>query len=120
VLVGLLHVHLHEGAGQLLLFPGRRCLAGAKPNDDVLPAHGLTGVQGYVLNDPVALVEDPQNRDALRHRRHTALSVSRRRDPLPRQWSIRQFASLATRGERERDEQRCGDPAHAYSGIHGS
>jgi hypothetical protein len=113
---------LHERAGQLLLFPRRRRLAGAQPHDHVLPAHRLAGAEGHVLDDAVALVEDPEDGHALRHRRHAALSRGRhqrftagRRERI----LLLLFAAPAC-GEPQRNEQRCSEPVHAYSGIHGS
>jgi len=77
-LVGLLDVDLDEGTGQLLLLPRRRCLASPEPHNDVLPARRLAGVERDVLNDPVALVEDAQDGNALRHWSDSALTVRRR------------------------------------------
>jgi hypothetical protein len=62
-------VDLDEGAGQLLHFPGRGRLAGAKPHDDVAGADRLARVQREFAHLAVALVEQPQHRDALGHRR---------------------------------------------------
>jgi hypothetical protein len=63
------HAELDEGAGQLLDFPGRGRLAGAKANDGVADPNGLPGFQGQVSRDAVALVEEAEHRHALRHRR---------------------------------------------------
>jgi hypothetical protein len=78
-------------------------------------------MQGDVLYDAVALVEDAEDGDALSHRRDTALSVRRRGDLRSRRSSrILLLRALAARAEREGNQQRCGKPLHAYSGIHGS
>jgi len=120
-LVRLLHVELDERAGQLFIFPRRRRLARPKPHDHILPSHRLAGVERDVLNDTVALVEDAEHRHALRHRRHSTLACgSRRRLPRTRQRCVLLLASLTARGERERDQQRCRNLFHAYSGIQGS
>jgi hypothetical protein len=66
-LVRLLDVDLHEGAGELFLFPRRRRFAGAKAHDHVLPADRLARMERDVLDDAVALVEDAQHSNALRH-----------------------------------------------------
>jgi hypothetical protein len=120
LLVRLLHVELDEGAGQLLVFPRRRRLARPQPHDRVLPPHRLPGVKRNVLDDPVALVEDAEHRDPLRHRRHPALAVSRRRRlPRRRQRDSLLLVALAARRKgqhRQRDSRR----AHVYSGIQGS
>jgi hypothetical protein len=70
------------------------------------------------LDDAVALVENSENRHALRHRRHAALA-GRGRTDLPRHRRILLFASAARR-KRKRDQQQSGEPAHVYSGIQGS
>ena len=66
---GIADVDLDEGAGQLLHLPGRGRLAGAQPHDDVAGANRLARVQREFAHLAVALVEQPQHRDALRHRR---------------------------------------------------
>jgi len=68
-----MHVDLDEGAGELLRFPRRGRLAGAKADDHVLPPNRLSRLQGDVLNDAIALVEDAEDGDALGHRRNPAL-----------------------------------------------
>jgi hypothetical protein len=115
------NVKLDEGAGQLLLFPRCGLLARAKADDRVLPAHRLARPQGDVLDDAVTLVEDSKHRDALRHRRDPALPGGGRGDSPPR-GSRRNLVLRAAPagGERERNQQRCGDFAHFYSGIQGS
>jgi hypothetical protein len=78
-------------------------------------------MQGHVLDDAVALVEDPEHRDALRHRRDSALAGRRDRRVRPRRsGGIVLFGALAARGEREHSQQGCGGCPHAYSGIQGS
>jgi hypothetical protein len=74
-----------------------------------------------VLLDPVALVQDAEDGDALRHRSDSALSRGRGRN-IPRRSHSRVLllgAAVAS-GERERHQQRDGKAPHAYSGIHGS
>jgi hypothetical protein len=120
-LVGLLHVDLDERAGQLLLFPRRGRLARPQPYDDVLPAHRLAGVERDILDDAVALVEDAEHGDALRHRRHAALAVGGRGGlPRRRQGLVGRLAALPARGERKRSDQGYDGCLHAYSGIQGS
>jgi hypothetical protein len=73
------------------------------------------------LNDAVALVEDAEHRDALRHRRDAALAVRGRRDlPGDRGGSILLLGTLAAGREYERKKQRCSGSMHCYSGIQGS
>jgi hypothetical protein len=74
-----------------------------------------------ILDDAVALVEDPEHRDALRHRRHATLSGrSRRRLSGARPGRILLLGPLAARGKCEGREQGCSGRLHAYSGIQGS
>jgi hypothetical protein len=121
LLVGALDVELDESAGQLLIFPRRGGLAGAKPDDDILPTSRLAGVERDILDDPVTLVEDAEHGDALRHWGDRLLGCGPRLAPrgLGR-WRILPLRAAAARGERERDQQRSGEFPHAYSGIHGS
>jgi hypothetical protein len=93
-LVRLLDIDLDEGAGQLFVFPRRGRLARPQAHDHVLPADRLAGMQRNRLNDAIALVEQAQNRDALRHRRDAALAV-RRRGGLARRRQRRILAFLA-------------------------
>jgi hypothetical protein len=117
----LLDVDLDESAGQLLLFPRRSRLARPQADDQVLPAGRLAGVQGHGLDDAIALVEDAQQRDALRHRCDPAITIGRGGDlPRPRQRNILLVLAFAARGERAGSQQRCSESAHAYSGIQGS
>jgi hypothetical protein len=66
------HVELDKGAGQLLHLPGRRRLAGAEPDDHIVRCTDrLSGLQRQVARDAVALVEQADHGDALRHRRRS-------------------------------------------------
>jgi hypothetical protein len=84
--VSLAHVELDEGAGQHLLLPRRRRLAGAQADDDVADPHGMAGLELDVARDAVALVEQPQHSHPIRHwgrpgsnRRHRLRLVDRHR-----------------------------------------
>jgi hypothetical protein len=78
-------------------------------------------VERDVLDDAVALVEDAEHGDPLRHRRDARLTV-RRRGRVPRRGERRALllGALAARRQCERNQQRCSKPTHAYSGIQGS
>jgi hypothetical protein len=78
-------------------------------------------VERDVLDDSVALVENAQNRDALGHRRDSALPGGRGGDGLggARRIVVLLAAASAT-GKREANQNRSGEPHHAYSGTHGS
>jgi hypothetical protein len=119
-LVRPLHVDLNERASQLFGFPGRRRFARTQAHDHVLPADRLAGAQGDVLDDPVALVEEAEDGDALRHRRDSRLRFRRR---LIRRGSrgIAPAAAALASGKRERGKaEQISGAAQGYSGIHGS
>jgi hypothetical protein len=118
--VRLLHVDLHEGARQFLFFPRRRGFAGAQPHEQVLPAHRLAGVKRDVLGDAVALVEDAEHRDALRHGRDAGLVRCTGCGGVPGCWSRLLLLSAPARRERQRKQDRSSDRSHVYSGIQGS
>ena len=74
-----------------------------------------------VLDDAVALVEDAEHRDALRHRRDALLAAGGA--ALGRGWRgrILLLAAAVAGRKRERDQEQRGELAiHAYSGIQGS
>jgi hypothetical protein len=73
-----------------------------------------------VLDDTVALVEDSEDRDALRHRSDSSLAVGGRGDLPSRKRRIGLLAALPARTKSERSQQRCSDTSHAYLGIQGS
>jgi len=66
--LGIAHVELDEGAGQLLGLPRRRRLAGAKVDDDVADPLRLARFHRQGLGESVALVEQAEHGDPLRHR----------------------------------------------------
>jgi hypothetical protein len=63
-----LHVELDEGAGQLLFFPWTGPLAGVQPHDRILDPDRLAGPKRQVADDPVALVQQTDDRDPFGHR----------------------------------------------------
>ena len=120
-LVGLLHIYLNERTRQLLWLPGSRCFTCPKPDDHVLPASRLAGVQRDILDDAVTLVENAKHRHALRHWRHPSLAVSRRGGlARGRKGRVLLLGALAAGDKRKRDQQRNCGLSHAYSGIEGS
>jgi hypothetical protein len=119
--VGLLDVELEEGAGQLLLLPRSGRLARAQAHDHVLPADRLAGMQRDTLHDPVALVEDAEHGNPLRHRRHAALAgCGRHHLARGRQRRVVLLVAAIARGKRQQRQQRSSERLHAWSGIHGS
>ena len=78
-------------------------------------------MQRNVLHDSVALVEDSDDRDPLRHRGNATFAIRGRGSLLGgRQRRIRFRLALPASRERKRDQQRCPKRTHAYSGIQGS
>ena len=123
-LVGLQHIDLDERARELLFFPWSRRFAGPKPDDDVLPAHRLPRMKSHVLYQAVALVENADDRDTLRHRSHARLiDAGRRRgvgDDRRRSGPIPLCRLPAAGSQRRRKSQQSGvAQLHAYSGIQG-
>jgi hypothetical protein len=114
-----LNVDLDKGAGQFLRLPRRRRFTGAQPHRNILPARRLAGMKCDVADDPVALVEDGEDRDALSHRSHSRLARRSGAGGLLRR-NLLLFAAAIARSKRERDQERSGGLVHAYSGIQGS
>jgi hypothetical protein len=120
-----LHVELHERAGQLLAFPRRTRLARLQANDRVPHPHRLPGSQAQVANDPIALVEEAQNGDALAHRRDSDLlrrggtsAVLRGRGLRPGLLRLLLLLPLSAGGERKKRRRGARDKPH--SGVQGS
>ena len=119
VLVAALDVDLNERPGQFLFLPRSACLARPESHDHVLPPCRLAGMEGDILHDPVALVEDSEDRDALRHGRDIGLLCACRRGLFGRDL-IRLLGPAAASRQAKRNQQGCGELSHAYSGIQGS
>jgi hypothetical protein len=124
------HVELDEGAGEGLHLPGSGGLAGAQPDDRVADPNRLAGLEGDRPGDSVALVDEPEHRDPLRHRsgagshgRHGLRDVdgARFRDRLGVGLGLPLAAAVAA-GERGHGEEEDGaelEP-HTWSGVQAS
>jgi hypothetical protein len=79
-------------------------------------------VQGDVLDDAIALVENAEDRDALGHGSDSALAIRGCRDLSPgrRGGILSRLTAFAACGKRHAGERERECLAHAYSGIHGS
>ncbi|KTE29311.1 hypothetical protein ATE62_21090 [Sphingopyxis sp. HIX] len=64
----ILYRQLDEGAGLGRIFPRRGRLAGAQPHDRTADARAVAGLHLEIADQPVALVEQADDGDALRHR----------------------------------------------------
>ncbi len=106
LLVGPPHVELKERAGQLLILPRRRCLTRQQADDRVLEPCRLAGLERQVADDPVSLVEQPDHRDPLGHRRDSGLAAGRYGLVGSRSGLLlgRLVAPAAGKGERKRGE----------------
>jgi len=121
------HVHLHEGAGQPVLFPGRRALAGAQSHRHlIVDSRGLAWLQRDLALHAVALVQHAQHGNTLPHRggrsihggivgpdRHSvdALRVARAGDHQLVAGIVAAGSAIAapatrTTGQREREQRR--------------
>jgi hypothetical protein len=119
-LVRPLDVELHECARQLLILPGGGRLARAQANDSVVYPDRLARFESQVANDAVALVEETQDRDALRHGGDARLLV-RTVSPCHSR-TIGLLRLIAAPAPREKQEQGCagnGEWFHAQSGFQG-
>jgi hypothetical protein len=122
--VGKLDVELHEGTRQGLVLPRCGGFAGSQADHRVADAHRLARPQRDVANDPVALVEQAQDGDPLRHRRYAGLgacrgSVGRGGGSLARRLALGLPLAVAPR-RTQREQAKENEPAaHAQSGIHG-
>jgi len=119
----LLDVELHEGPGEALILPRRRRIAGAQANHRVAEADRLAWLQRDVADDSVALVEQPEHGDPLRHRGHPGSRLDRpRRLDRDGSGAIGGLAGLAralvAAGEREQQRQRGKASGQGYSGFH--
>jgi hypothetical protein len=72
-----------------------------------------------ILHDAVALVEDAENGDALRHRRHANLRAARPGRLPDRSRAVLRLLPTAAGRERQHNQQ-CSRSLHYYSGIQGS
>ena len=122
-------VELDEGAGQLLNLPGGRRLAGAEPDDRVADPDRLARLQGQRAGDSVALVEQAEHGDTLRHRsgargdRGDGLRNVDRARLAPRlavAVGIGAGAAAAGAEGGEKDEGGAEREPHARSGVHAS
>jgi hypothetical protein len=113
-----LHVDLHEGAGQLLRFPRSAGFAGTQANDDVLHPDCLPRLQRQVPDNAVALVEQANHRDPLRHRRHARLFGGGARNLDGDGIAFgRLVIALAAPGKRGHRDQARRKLLHCYSGV---
>jgi hypothetical protein len=99
LLIRTAHVQLHERAGQLLLLPRRGALARTQPNDRIADAQRLARLHRQIAADAIALVEQADDRHALRHRRAAGVywpRISLDRHHIGRHFGLRGIRHLLT------------------------
>ncbi|MDQ3478198.1 MAG: hypothetical protein M3438_03430 [Pseudomonadota bacterium] len=103
------------------MLPRRRRLAGAQADDRVLDPNRLTRLHPQVADDSIALVEQPQHRHPLGHRRYsgggTGLAALRLLGLGTSLLLLGRLVAIAP-GKRQRRRHDQGR-AHAYSGVQG-
>ena len=117
----MLDVELDECAGKLLAFPRRRGLAGAEPYDRIVQPDRLARLDPDVARDPVTLVEDAKNRNAVGHRRDVGLLPGRGGGAGQGGAILLRILLLATAAGRQKEQRNGGDGEglHAQSGVQG-
>jgi hypothetical protein len=120
-LVRALDIDLDEGSGELLLLPRRGRFARAQTHQQIFPSRRLARVERDILHDAVALVEDAEDGDALRHRSDSALARRGRRRLFGRlNGRVLLFPASPARSEGKRKQPGGAMLLHFYSGIQGS
>jgi len=121
--IALRDVELDERAGEPLILPRRARFARAQPNHRITHPDRLSRAQRKVANDPVALVEQPEHRDPLGHRRDPRhrLDCARNIDRHCLALIIvarRRFALVAPADQQQQRRDRDLKLAHVQSGFH--
>jgi hypothetical protein len=127
--LGIADVELHERAGQRLHLPGRGGLAGAQPDDGIADPDRLARLQRHVARQAVALVEEAEDRDALRHRRGSRRLGGDGLRNVDRPWLGRpallpglvlRLGSATGQQEQAGGDGRLGPAAHPSPGVQAS
>jgi hypothetical protein len=123
-IVRLPNVELNEGARQLFQLPRRGRLAGAQPDDHVLHSDGLTGLEHYVADNAVTLVQEAEHGDAIGHGgnadgRTTAGSPLASARPVGLLLGLILSARTGRRKKQRDSRAGDGDWSHAQSGVQG-
>jgi hypothetical protein len=126
------HIELHKGAGFLNIFPRRAGFAGLQADDRIADAQGVARLHGEVSRDAVALVEQADHGNALRHRRAGQGRGAAVADFLPldlHRASLIGGGDIIAAARREGQQQSKGQdrqgrarrsPDHDASGLHAS
>jgi len=119
--VGSIDIKLHERSGQRLALPRGGRLARAQAHHHILDPHRLARPERDVADDPVALVEQAEHGDTLRHRRHPGLVARGLGDggghrPAGR---LPPGIAVAAAGAERQHDQRGDRRPHGQSGVQG-
>lgn len=108
----VLNGELDEGAGLGRILPRRGLFAGAQPDDRATDARAVAGLHLELADEPVALVEQADHRDAFGHRGRTfdAADLGRHAfglgDRLDGRAAVTLGRAAVAAGKRARGEQR--------------
>lgn len=120
IAVRTLDVELDERPGEPLGLPRRSRIAGAKPDQRILGADRLAGLEREIADDTIALVEQGDHRHPLGHRCHPG-GVDRRRQrfggDLIVDRSLVRLAIAAADHQAKRSQPEATAAAHAWSGV---
>ena len=120
---GLFDIKLDERPGEALIVPRRGCIAGAQADHGIAETDRLAGPQRDVADDAVALVEQPEHRDAFAHRGYAGNRLNRLRGvhghgigAIDRLAGIVATAIAARTKRDQRQQDKSAD--QDYSGFH--
>ena len=120
IAVRTLDVELDERPGEPLGLPRRGRIAGAKPDQRVLGADRLAGLEREIADDAVALVEQGDHRHPISHRRHPG-GVDRRRQRFGNDFIVDRgvVRPSVARSDNQAERGNSDGPAavHAWSGV---
>jgi len=113
-------VELDERPGEPLGLPRRSRIAGAKPDQRILGADRLAGLEREIADDTIALVEQGDHRHPLGHRRHPG-GIDRRRqrfggDLIVGRGVVR-ISVARDDDQAKRSQPEATAAAHAWSGV---
>jgi hypothetical protein len=116
------NIDLDECAGKPFLFPRRRGFARLEAHRHILYPHGLARLQGQVANDPIALVEQAEDRNSFGHWRDARLICRGARHLFGNRLIFGLVIALAASrgGGQQHKQQRGAGRQHSYSGFHAS
>jgi len=123
----LLHIDLNESAFLGIVFPRRGLLASLELHHDIADAPRFAGLHLQVLADVVALVEQPERRHTILHRRAQRFTRLSRRSRALRDLlghgrfdRLRLWRLVVARGQRDGERQQRDKTHDQESGVQAS